>query len=210
MASRLVEIFKDKEMIKKIQKKLPYLFALAELEASRAGRVGMEAGSLREKVLIALLIHKFGEENVDVEVPITQPEVDVNLFGFPISIKTGRRGGVKAVWTVNAQSAREFIYKYAPRTEILLARIKWGGKESLYLIPLETQKKVFEGLGREKYFKLPKPGTNPRGVEFSGEALKRMCKDPKTKKIEIFWEHPKAKVSPYEVYRRWLDYWKEE
>lgn len=58
MARRLVEIFEDKKLVDKIGKRLPYLFQLAELESSRAGKVGMEVGSLREKIVIALLIYK--------------------------------------------------------------------------------------------------------------------------------------------------------
>jgi hypothetical protein len=36
-------------MVEKIQKRLPYLYHLAELDSSRAGKIGMEVGSLREK-----------------------------------------------------------------------------------------------------------------------------------------------------------------
>ncbi len=88
MSSRLAEIFEDKELVNRIKNKLPYLFQIAELESSRAGKIGMEVGSLRERIIIALLIYKFGEENVETEIPITEPEVDVKLFGKPISIKT--------------------------------------------------------------------------------------------------------------------------
>jgi hypothetical protein len=88
VTNRIIEIFEDEALIVKIQKRLPYLFELAELESSRAGKVGMEVGSLREKIIIALLIYKFGEKNVETEIPITEPEVDVKLFGYPISIKT--------------------------------------------------------------------------------------------------------------------------
>ena len=88
LESRLIEIFNDGNLVEKIKRLLPHLFQLAELETSRAGRVGMEVGSLREKVMIALLIYKFGEENVDTDIPITEPETDVRLFGQPISIKT--------------------------------------------------------------------------------------------------------------------------
>ena len=42
MPSRLEEIFKDERLVEKIRKRLPYLFQLAELESSRAGKVGME------------------------------------------------------------------------------------------------------------------------------------------------------------------------
>lgn len=96
MASRLVEIFEDEKLIRKIKERLPYLFQIAEVESSRARKVGMEVGSMRERILIALLIYKFGEENVETEIPITEPEVDVKLFGYPVSIKTiTGTGGVK-------------------------------------------------------------------------------------------------------------------
>ena len=88
MSSKLIEIFNDEKLIDKIKRRLPHLFQLAELESSRAGKIGMEVGSLREKIITALLIYKFGKENVETEIPITESEIDVNLFGVPISIKT--------------------------------------------------------------------------------------------------------------------------
>ena len=45
MAGNLIEIFTDKKLVEKIKKRLPYLFQLAELESSRAGKTGMEVGS---------------------------------------------------------------------------------------------------------------------------------------------------------------------
>jgi len=59
VSSRLIEIFKDKELKARMQKKLSYLFSIAELESSRAGKIGMEVGPLREKIIVALLIYKF-------------------------------------------------------------------------------------------------------------------------------------------------------
>lgn len=207
MASRLAELFENKKFVEKIKKRLPYLFQLAELESSRAGKIGMEVGSLRERILIALLIYAFGEENVETDIPITEPEVDAKLFDQPISIKTiTGGGGVKIIWTVDAQKAREFRETYTPKCDILLARIKWGGKGGLYYIPLEVQQKIFNQLGRERYIKLPKPGTNPRGVEFSREALSKLLTDPETKMIEIEWRKTKIDFNPY---KRWVDYWKE-
>jgi hypothetical protein len=49
MSSRLIEIFEDKKLVEKIERRLPYLFQLAESESSRAGRVGMQVGSARDK-----------------------------------------------------------------------------------------------------------------------------------------------------------------
>jgi hypothetical protein len=211
MSSQLGEIFSDNKTIQKIQAKLPILFNLAELEASRAGKIGMEVGSLREKIIIGLLIYKYGEQNIDVNIPITEPEVDVRLFGKPISIKTiTGQGGVKAVWTVDAESARGFISNYVPKADILLVQIQWGKIGNFYYIPLETQLIVFQELGRDRYFNLPKPGTNPRGVEFSKEALVTLQGEKGVEAIDINWKHSDSKVAIIEAYRRWVDYWREE
>jgi hypothetical protein len=45
-----------------IAQKLPYLFRIAEVESSRAGKIGMEVGSVREEIIVSLLIYKFGEK----------------------------------------------------------------------------------------------------------------------------------------------------
>ncbi|MBC7361913.1 MAG: ThaI family type II restriction endonuclease [Candidatus Aminicenantes bacterium] len=41
-------MFDDKNLVLKIQRRLPFLFQLAEIESSRAGKTGMEAGSVRD------------------------------------------------------------------------------------------------------------------------------------------------------------------
>ena len=46
MVSPVAQLFKKEENIKRVQAKLPYLFQMAELESSRAGKIGMEVGSL--------------------------------------------------------------------------------------------------------------------------------------------------------------------
>ena len=210
MNSHLIEIFEDEELKTKIQKKLPSLFHIAELESSRAGKIGMQVGSLRENVVIALLIYKFGEDNVETEIPITEPEVDLKLFGRPVSVKTitGKSfGGVKLIWTVDAQKAREFSDNYYPRCDILLVQVNWDSKGAFYYLPLEVQKKVFEKIGREGYIKLPKPGTNPRGVEITKEALVAIVTDKESKAIEIYWQRTEINYDPYQ---RWVDHWREE
>ncbi|GFP38267.1 hypothetical protein HKBW3S44_01947, partial [Candidatus Hakubella thermalkaliphila] len=55
----------DEKLVEKIKRRLPYLFQLAELESSRAGKTGMEVGAVRERIVVALLIYKFGEANVE-------------------------------------------------------------------------------------------------------------------------------------------------
>ncbi|MEJ5301174.1 MAG: ThaI family type II restriction endonuclease [Thermodesulforhabdaceae bacterium] len=210
MSSRLIEIFEDVELVEKIKRRLSYLFQLAELENSRAGKIGMEIGSVRERIIVALLIYKFGEENVDAEIPITQAEVDVKLFGEPISVKTvtGKNfGGVKLIWTVDAEKAKEFRENYYPSCDILLAQIKWKDIGGFYYIPLEVQKRVFDEIGRERYIKLPKSGANPRSVEITKEALLALSEDVETKSIEIYWQRSEMDAN---IYKRWVDLWGEE
>ncbi len=203
-------MFEDEVLKTKIKKRLPYLYRVAELESSRAGKIGMQVGSVRESIIIALLIYKFGESNVKTDIPIIEPEVDVELFGHPISIKTITGtgfSGVKLIWTVDSQKAREFLENYSPRCDILLVQIVWKSKGGFYYIPLETQERLFEKIGRERYIKLPKPGTNPRGVEISKEALSSLVLDEESKVIEIDWQ--KSEID-YHPYKRWVDYWKED
>ena len=52
------DLFSDTHFVLRIKSKLPKLFHIAELESSRAGKIGMEVGSVREKVIIAMLIYK--------------------------------------------------------------------------------------------------------------------------------------------------------
>ena len=206
----LVEMFEDEALKTKIKKRLPYLYRVAELESSRAGKIGMQVGSVRESIIIALLIYKFGESNVKTDIPIIEPEVDVELFGHPISIKTITGtgfSGVKLIWTVDSQKAREFLENYFPCCDILLVQIVWKSKGGFYYIPLETQERLFKKIGRERYIKLPKLGTNPRGVEISKEALSSLVLDKESKVIEIDWQ--KSEID-YHPYKRWVDYWKED
>jgi len=86
--NNILALFSEKDAVSKVQNKLPKLFQIAELESQRAGKIGMEVGTIRERIIVSLLIYKFGQENVETEIPITEPEVDVKLFGKPISIKT--------------------------------------------------------------------------------------------------------------------------
>lgn len=210
MSNHLIEIFEDEKLVEKIKRRLPYLFQLAELESSRAGKTGMEVGSVRERIIVALLIYKFGEANVEIEIPITEPEVDAKLFGEPVSIKTitGKGfGGVKMIWTVNGQKAKEFRESYYPRCDILLVQINWNDVGGFYYIPLKVQKRLFDRIGREGYIKLPKPGTNPRGVEITKQALSTLIEDSETKSIKINWQRTKIDFNPY---KRWVDLWRED
>jgi len=210
MTSRLIEIFENEKLVEKVKRCLPYLFQLAELESSRAGKTGMEVASVCERIIVALLIYEFGEANVETEIPITEPEVDVKLFGIPVSVKTitGKGfSGVKLIWTVDAQKAKEFRETYYPHCGILLIQISRGDVGGFYYIPLEIQKRLFDKVGREGYIKLPKPGTNPRGAEITNDALSSLVKDTSSKVIEINWQKTKIDYKPY---KRWVDYWRED
>ncbi len=84
-------------------------------------------------------------ENVETEIPITEPEVDVKLFGERISIKTitgGSFSGVKLIWTVDAQKAKEFRESYFPGSHLLLIQVNWNKYGGFFFIPLEVQKEI--------------------------------------------------------------------
>jgi hypothetical protein len=206
----IIDIFTDQTLIAKVQKRLPELFYLAELESSRAGKVGMEVGSVREKILIALLLYKFGEQNVKTDLPIHEPEADVIVFGRPLSIKTmtgANFKSVKLIWTVDAEQAIEFAHRYVPSCDMLLVQVNWDNKGGVFLFLQEAQTETLEKMGRAEYIKLPKAGTNPRGVEVSGKALDVLSKHPQTLHFPVQWHRTKVEYNPY---RRWLDFWQEE
>lgn len=201
-------LFDDLVILQKIQKKLPEFFEMVEIESSRAGKVGMEVGSLRERVIIALFIYKFGEKAVKVDIPITEPEIDVIVYDVPYSIKTitGRNiSGVKLIWTVDQFQAREFSNKYLPKCGMILIHINWENEGAFYYIPKDTQIEIFRKIKPENYFRLPKEGTNPRGVELSAVALREMLQHRNTYKIPIFWRRQNI---TFNVYQKWIDLWK--
>jgi hypothetical protein len=207
MIEQIKDLFADHKLVTKIQKRLPELFQIAELESSRAGKIGMEVGTIRERIITALLIHKFGEQNVKSDIPITEAEVDVLLFDKPISIKTitGRSfGGIKLIWTVDAQKAILFSKNYEPTCDLIVVQINWENSGGFYFIPLETQLRTLREIGRERYIKLPKVGTNPRGVEMQGEAMNLLISDKNTLKIEIIW---RKESSNFNTYKRWIELW---
>lgn len=207
---KITDLFTDERIITRIQDRLPKLFYLAELESSRAGRVGMEVGSARERIVIALLIYKFGKDSVKTDIPITEPEVDVILFGEPISIKTitaQKLGGVKLIWTVDAKQAYSFSQSYSPRCDILLVQVNWDNWGWFYFFPKSAQMEIFTQIGREAYIKLPKVGTNPRGVEISSVALNLLSRHSDCLKIPINWRRMKIDFNPYE---RWVELWQKD
>ena len=211
MAKKIFEIFEENEIIQKVKVRLPYLFQMAEIDNSRDGKLGMEIGSARERILIALLIYKFGEENIKTDIAITQSEIDVIVFDEPISIKTVTNNnviGVKLIWTVDAQKALEFINNYSPECDILFAHINWNSQGAIYLLSKESQKEVLKQFGKQFYFKLPKAGTNPRGVEISNEAIRKLVEHNSTKRIDIEWK--RDNTIKYNSYDRWVNEWSDK
>lgn len=209
MTKKIHEIFDEKYFVNKIKEKLPYLFQMAEIDNSRNGKLGMEIGSARERIIIALLIYKFGEENIKVDVAINEHETDVIVFDEPVSIKTVTHKkvvGVKLIWTVDAEKALEFIENYSPECDVLFVHINWSGCGALYFLSKEGQQEILAQYGKEFYFKLPKQGTNPRGVAITNEAINKLIEHPTTKKLEIIWNRDES--IKYNSYDRWLEHWK--
>ncbi len=170
----------------------------------------MEVGSARERILIALMIHVFGDAVIDTKLPIAEAEIDVIVQNTPISIKTvsGRRiGGVKLIWTVDREQALAFAAEYSPRADMFLAHINWGGEGGLLYFPRHLQADLLRQMGRNQYIKLPKPGTNPRGVEISARAIRELANQPQSLRIPILWERQSAEYDPYD---RWLKMWEED
>jgi hypothetical protein len=208
MPSKLEDLFNDPVIIQRVRDRLPVLFYIAEQESSRAGKVGMEVGSLRENILIAMLVYYFGEGIIDTNIPINESEIDLRLSGSPVSIKTKTGagfGGVKLSWTVDASKAHEFFDAYHPNCDILLAQIHWEETGGLFYVPVEVQREILDSLGKDSFFKLPKPGTNPRGIEMTEIAMSHAVTHPSSKNISILWKRPSIRYNKYE---RWITYWR--
>lgn len=203
---RCLEHFCKNSLI--IQNKLPYLFQVAEVDNSRNGKLGMEIGSARERIIIALIISKFGKSNVDTDIPITENELDVILHNNRFSIKTctGKNPlGVKLIWTVDKDKSLEFASNYQPDCHMIYVHINWGDDGGFYIIERSAQLDILKKIGRERFFKLPKAGTNPRGVEISKDAITQLLKHKSTFRIRIEWY--RSQSIRYTPYDRWVDMW---
>lgn len=89
----------------------------------------------------------------------------------------------------------------------MLVQINWDDIGGFYYIPLEVQTRLFVRIGRQNYIKLPTPGTNPRGVEITNEALSNLVADKESKRIVINWQRTKIEFNSF---KRWVDLWKED
>ncbi|WP_094759582.1 ThaI family type II restriction endonuclease [Sedimentisphaera salicampi] len=77
-----------------------------------------------------------------------------------------------------------------------------GGTGSFYYVPKEVQKSVFALLGHSEYLKLPKRGTNPRGVQISAMAFSEILEHKDTFQIQVQWDKSDLE---FDAYKRWLD-----
>lgn len=213
MSSIYDKLFDDNLIVKRVKNKLSHLFQLAELESSRNGKIGMEIGSVRERILISLLMYKFGIDIVDPNIPITAPEIDVIVDNTPLSIKTTtttteKWSPIKLIWTVDHQKALEFKNTYTPSCDMMVAKIRWNNIGKLLLFSKEAQCQVLNELGRDQYIRLPKENTNSRGVVITEEALSLLERHKDTRCIEVNFN--REKMDYREVYTKWLDAWRED
>lgn len=114
---------------------------------------------------------------------------------------------MKLIWTVDAEKALRFSKEYLPSCDILLAQVNWGDWGWLFYFPQPAQIETLQQIGRQRFIKLPKAGTNPRGVEISTEALNILAGHPNSLKIPVEWYRKKIDYNPYD---RWLELWQKD
>lgn len=202
------KMFDNKKFKDMMIDQLPHLFQIAELESTRGGKIGMEVGVLRERIFISSLIYNCGKLNVNVNISSNEPEIDVIIFNEPISIKTvtsKKIAGFKLAWTVDTEKAKEFQDNYYPHCSIILIQINWCGVGKICYIPLSVQKELFDKIGKNEYIKLPKSGTNSRGIQITDNALLDLISNEHSKTIEILWN--KTEIN-HNIYERWINCWK--
>ena len=188
---------------------MPTLFNMVELENRRGNKLGMEVGTARERVLIALFMYVYGSKSVEFP-PSNSPELDVLVNNQPLSIKTkSSKGltGVKLVWTVDWNKIEAFLKTYLPTSHLLYINIIWGKTGSFFLIPKHVQRTVLERLTIINYAKVPPRGTNPRGVELSKTAMHLLQTHQDTQTLSINWKRDKSLLVERALYDRWIGLW---
>lgn len=202
------EVFESR-IADRIRQVLPSLFNMVELECRRGEKLGMEVGTARERVLIALFMYVYGNDAVTFP-PTTSSEVDVFVNKIPVSIKTKMNaksgGGVKLVWTIDWAKVEQFISEYQPTSHILFVNITWDGEGGFYLIDKKIQREIRKELGLD-YFKVPPQGTNPRGVEMSKDAMIALQNHETTQSIMLNWKRNPNVLTERHLYGRWVDLW---
>lgn len=198
------DIFTSVEFQDLIKSKLPKLFEIAEVESTRGGKIGMEVGILRERVLTSFFISKVGEDNVVSDSSATENSKDVQVNGDDISIKTftgSGYSGVKIFWTSDTESAKRVMDTYTPKFDLIVANINWGSnKGGLYYVDKQTQRQVMDSVGRNKFLKISS-GSNNRGITYGTDVLKKLLNHENTLKIEIDWVKTNEK---FNIFERWV------
>ncbi len=199
-----MEWFNNETFTSIVKNNLPKLFKKAEIESMRGGKIGMEVGVLRERVLIALLLKSFGENNVRFDFSSTDNSKDTQVFDDVLSIKTFMNNGyagIKVFWASDNNTVKNAVNNYIPQNHLLVSNINWGTQDGgLYLINLSTQLQIFNSIGVEKYLKINKG--NNRGISIQTEVLKTLMSHQETKRIIVDWGDPKLN---YNIYERWMN-----
>lgn len=195
----------------RINKVLPILFNMVELENMRGKKLGMEVGTARERVLIALFIYAFEGYRVVKFPASTSHGSDVFIKDEPISIKTklgSSNSGVKLVWTVDWTKVNKFCKSYSPASDMLFVSINWNTeKGGFFVFPRSLQQDIMKDIGREAYLKKPKQGTNPRGVEMSALAMRKLRQSNEALHMKIDWKREDTVLGERRIYERWVDLW---
>lgn len=190
---------------------LPTLFNRVDKENRRGNKLNMGVGFARERILVALLMYIYGTDSVRFPSKIS-PEMDVKVNGHPVSIKTKTgpgNAGVKLVWTSDRIKINEFYSSYMPSSELLYVNIIWGSIGRFYLIPLSAQREIYNELTPEGYIKLPREGTNSRGVEIAYKAMEKLQSHSATRFIKILWKKDAFLLGEedWTPYSRWIESW---
>lgn len=111
------------------------------------------------------------------------------------------------MWTVDWEQVQKFITQFAPQSDMVYVNIVWGGKGGLHIIRKETQQLLHAKNGMHWYCKLPRQGTNFRGVEISKEAMRSFVEHESTLCIPIAWNRDKSLLEERVLYRRWEELW---
>ena len=197
------ELFDSPDRLSRLTSGLPYPFEVVKNECRKGSP---EVGTLREHVLSGFFLQEFGRQHVVFPDDGNQKEIDLEIAGGALSIKTVTSSGyVKVVWTADTSSVRREKEIYKPTCDMFLVRIFWGEKrDSIFYIPLEVQLEVYRKFGSD-YLKSA-TNTNNRGIEIASQCMNLLQADANTRRVSVEWNLSGYSTAPEE---RWIEYWKE-
>jgi|SRR5215203_866872 len=221
----LTRIFDDPTIVRQIQKQLPRLFWVAHRDATLGNRENPVVGFIRKQAMIYTLFRFLGRENVEI-LQALRREINVRVDGRPVVIRTHKvnplaenrhapgttKSGIKALWSGDTVTSRETLLSptYRPSSDIILIIVDFSAVlGAMYLITRELQETVLKELTPQVYFKLPRPGQDSRGAEFSRSAMRMLLNNPGTRRIEIRWTRPDGNdtLRNYDPYDRFGELW---